>query len=287
MKIDISHMGFPPHAAKRNDVLRAVQTLLFTPSKLPVTLEDRHIEALKTAEWFDFGRVDDSDGAVSRAANDAMPFAKEWLVNLPFPVTVFRARIGLHTKPPEHTESGKILTPEDQREVFHSEFIQLLMQPTIGAAIEILSFMMLGWEYDSAMLMTHSIGHGNELRVKAGLGFKEDMAMVEYRMFLSMWLMLNARNMEHRIEEPGDKLNRARAKIGRPPLLRTTYVSAARYAEALTETVRREEGHRASPCMHLRRAHLRHLPGRDRPIPIAAMIINGPKGSEREHYRVI
>lgn len=264
-------IAFPPRAPKRDDLLRAMNNAAVGPDRQPIEIRGEYLDAMKTAEWFDFGEIDDSAGAASQLANDALPFANSRLIVLPYPKTIFRSRIGLHVK----TEGEGI---------FKSEFVQLLLQPTPKDDIEIMSFMLIGWNFDRAMLMTHALGDGQTVKVSDQYSFKGDVSKVEYRMFMSMWLILNTRNVDRRVDTPSDKLNRARMKSGKLPLQRVTYISAKQYVEAERETARAETEGRSSPRTHLRRAHLRHLV--DRIIPIHAVIVNGAQPTDRERYKV-
>lgn len=144
--------------------------------------------------------------------------------------------------------------------------------------------MVIGWNYDKSLLMLHGKMVGNLLST-SDLGSNEGACKVEGQMFLAMWLMLNTKGIHKIVTEPDSKLNKARIKTGKLPLLRNTYISANHYIEALRETVRSDNSGRASPRMHLRRAHLRHL-GLDKIVPVHAAIINGAGGLDRDKYVV-
>ena len=91
---------------------------------------------------------------------------------------------------------------------------------------------------------------------------------------------------------PDEKLNRARAKAGKPLLTSYYKVNTTEYVTALKAGSKQKTailGHHASPIPHLRRAHQRHL-GEDKVIWVRDAIVNSRHPEEfvgfRQHYRV-
>jgi hypothetical protein len=242
--------------------------------KGPFSFEPDVIRIIERAEWFDFGTLDDDKGAVSAISGDAQPFLNEGLVHLPFPETIFRARVFLRIKEP------------DSLETFGSEFVQILHQPSLDAPIEIMSMMIFGWDYDRSMMMAHGMLNKDEFSINLKVSSNSDACKAEVNMFLAMWMMLNAVNILKEVKEPDAKLNRARIKNRKPPLSRITYVRGNTFMHAMRNTLDAVPSGRASPKMHVRRAHLRHLSD-DHIIPIHSMIINGPVGEKRTKYKVM
>lgn len=81
---------------------------------------------------------------------------------------------------------------------------------------------------------------------------------------MSCLLLLATDGIEVKTVEAPERLNRQRAKAGKPAIPSHYAVKAGAYVTALNaRTVRRSEpkgGHHASPVPHLRRGHIRHLP---------------------------
>lgn len=103
-------------------------------------------------------------------------------------------------------------------------------------------------------------------------------------------VILNTKNVAATRVHIDPKLNRARAKQGKAPLRDYTVIDTQRYFAAAKETERM--GTHASPRMHIRRGHIRHLP--DKEIWINDMIVNAGREAtstaslavERDHYKV-
>jgi hypothetical protein len=104
-----------------------------------------------------------------------------------------------------------------------------------------------------------------------------------------MNVILNTKNIPKTHVDVPPKLAAARKKNGKPPLHPYTYVNAGMYERALRETTRMEKaGHRASPCMHLRRGHIRTYKASKLEVWINDMIINAEKDAvlSRKPYEV-
>jgi len=105
-------------------------------------------------------------------------------------------------------------------------------------------------------------------------------------------MLLSTRGVPVKRNAAPEKLNKARAKLGRSPIPGYWSVDATRYATALRETRRMEHedhgGTHASPRPHLRRGHVRRL-SETRTTVVRSAII-GFKGAEeanvfmRSHY---
>lgn len=227
-------------------------------------LRERALSIVRDGQWFDFGEVDLQ--AVGRATGDWRPMAQVGLIDLPFPQTVFRM---LHRRADA--------TPNN--------IVWLAEQPEKGAPISLLALFVdrerdmriayAGFSlYDKAQLQAHALSDKGALNL----------------IFFALWLILNTKGVPQEIIEPAAKLNKARARIGKPALLPYTKVDTVTYINALRETERLEAGggHHASPRPHLRRAHLRHMRS-GAIVPVMATIVNGStdlKLAQREKYVV-
>lgn len=241
------------------------QTMLFIRSQFE--------RVVKIAQWFDFGRVTSEVGYDGEGT--ANQFVHQGLFLLPYPECIFRVRLALN-------------------------------DPEVGPYEVELVFMCYTYEGRAIIVPIKVSGdHGQTLQVQlamrietsriTGAGADDTLAKVMFRIFSGLWLMLNAKNIKTDIDVPAEKLNRARAKAGKSPLSPVYRVHSAQYITALKETQRMEreptqqgQGERASPKMHLRRAHLRHIKTKDKPIAIHAMIINGGDwiAPARDRYEV-
>jgi len=253
----------PPARPVNRDTLIAGLTAGFriresiSEKLLATTLREEMIDLVGEAEWFDFGEIDEK--RLGDTWNDAMPFAKAGLVALPFPICVFRFRL--------KTAKGALDVLLLCADV---DVDRPLLATATGATISVSTFFvgstMVPYLSDFFTLC------GTHVH---SLDPKDKAAGSAAHAFLFLWLVLNTKNLDHRVFEPPDKLNKARAKNHKSPLRRVTYIDSSKYGRALDETraMERVPGTHASPRMHLRRAHLRHLKD-GRILSIHATIVN-------------
>lgn len=253
------------------------------------------LDWLDTCEWFDFGRANPDD--IREASKEAIPFVKARLIRMPFPRCAFRVRMVVNAEKLLRDDEDKPLNDIGQK---LSDFYKA------DETIEAETVLLVEQDEDDMWNLTIQIvrvaeADGSFITVVAA---SDDPDEKTRRMTLwpmmGLWLMLNTKNINRRVDVPSVKLNRARAKQGRSPLKTVTHIDASHYFTALRETRRYEAdskntgggnnppgNSRVSPRMHLRRAHLRHL-STGKVTIIHAMIINAVEGSnlKREAYKL-
>lgn len=99
-------------------------------------------------------------------------------------------------------------------------------------------------------------------------------------------MILSTKGVRRRTDEPPAKVQAKRARAGKRPLVRVTYVDTQHYIEAAANTAAR--GSHASPVPHLRRGHRRVLRS-GRAVWVRDMLVNCRSVAElpgRDHYEV-
>lgn len=252
----------------------------------------------RKAEWFDFGALEYS--TLGKAAKDALPFRLGGYMVPPYPFCMMRTRLYRN-----HPVTGV--------EAAVDALIMIASAPTANSASAVLyaatgrgieSSDAISWVFLAQDDRMDLIGIFHirakppaDPEVPKGRPYNPDVDPTSETIYDALWLILNTKGIRKTVEEPSEKLNRARVKNGKVPLQRVTRIDAAQYMRAMQETESMERGGtHASPRMHLRRAHLRHYTAdrfsetvRARPVIIDAMIINADKdvGVPRDHYEVI
>ncbi len=261
--------------ATRDGVYSALKAGLFLANneRIPFVTEfiqERLAPIISDGEWFDFGTL--KDGDLHNAHEQWKPFAREGLIDMPFPKTVFRVRYDIREKPK-----------------FEGDYLDLIFaidQPDIGGTFTVCCMILRLSKRDPIALMNLAIFSRQSLQAFA---LAHDAGALG---IFPLWLILNTKGVPKIVETPPEKLNLARVKAGKSPLKPFTRVDAQAYVTALRETERMESeggvGHHASPKPHLRRAHLRHLAS-GKIIPVMGCIVNGSdalKIAQREKYIV-
>ncbi len=228
-------------------------------------IREHLVSLIRKCQWFDFGIV--KCDRIDADQTDWRPFAERGLVELPFPETVFRVRLDV-----SDYESG-LPTGKDLLDI-------LWCARQVDGRIDLLTLFC-----DQLVSVTGlSVGGFNsktkpEMQAHA-VSFNEAESVSN--MFFAFWMILNTKNIPTKEIVPDAKLNAARVKSGKQPLLPYIAVDTESYITALRETERMESeegGAHRSPRPHLRRAHLRHL--RSGVIGSADL-----KLAERERYDV-
>lgn len=279
-------MSVPARPTHRDDLITLVEKERIKTARL---FSDTHemkqiatimLSAMEKGEWFDFGTVDVR--ALLKAVGESKDIMSARLAIPPYDECVFRFRIELGDAPVAVADTLRKMGMVTREKV-------LLI--TRDGGIDAMSCIGLDVSHEDAIVERAFIDtkegvalFGDQRRVTLGLDdTPADQSL--YVLYGALWVVLNTKNIDLRVVEPSVKLNKARTKRGKRPLQRITYVNTVQYMEASKETD--AMGSRASPRMHLRRAHLRRLPNGNQ-IVIHAMIINAHKKDaiEREHYRV-
>jgi hypothetical protein len=228
-------------------------------------------------EWFDFGLI--PNAVYESAFQDAMPFLDAGLIRLPYKSCVFRFR-------------EPVADPEGNRDDILMECLLVMVEVEQKGSEPAIACSLLSVtgdnRYELAFFLGESILDSRGIRIRNGA---DDYHARSGQSALALWLILNARGLRRTVDEPSEKLNKARLKNGKSPLKRVTHIDGASYFTALQETRRQEQqggGTHASPRTHLRRAHLRYYEGKDKPVPIPATIVNPHKGDllDREAYLI-
>lgn len=98
--------------------------------------------------------------------------------------------------------------------------------------------------------------------------------------------LLMTKGIERSVEEPSDRLIRARAKAGKPPPHRLTTIITPGMSHGPHRQGEGQGGHHGSPMPHTRRGHLRMLPG-NRPTWVRNTVVNADANiTRRNEYRV-
>lgn len=283
VQIDFQHRVFckdiplGPRVGKagptRHGILSALSGGFFLGEKeikdrqLVTFIENDAASILRDGQWFDFGVI--KYGSVG--ATDWTPFAEAGLIDLPYPLTAFRVHLDI-------ADASDVID--------HLEMVWLAKQERHGEPIEIFSMIVDALSTEPLAGAHYYKTNKSSLQAHK-LTFKDHHS----HFFFVLWLILNTKGVGQKTVEPDAKLNKARAKSGKPPIQPYVSVDAQAYVTALRETERMESGEggtHASPRPHLRRAHLRHL-RTGKIVPIMAMIVNGSAGlklAQREKYVV-
>ena len=230
-------------------------------------VRDRILPIVRDGQWFDFGRIDFD--TIMESGDDWTQFASAGLIQLPYPKTVFRAA----------TKANLFWVAEQQDRDSPLSLLSLVTNTGFVSADGARGTLSLSSHsfaaYTRASLQAHALLHKS----------------ITHDLFLVLWLILNTRGVATTTVTPPEKLQRARAKVGKQPLKPFFRVDTATYVTALTETVRMAAegvGTHASPRPHLRRAHLRHV-ANGAIVPVMATIVNGSaevRMAMREKYTV-
>lgn len=242
----------PRNPVNREELLARIDTAMpgiFTNTRLFDMLPRETVKGwVARAEWFDFGAIDDA--TLLKVAQDALPLRQHSVIWPPFPLTVFRYRqTGITAHGYDVT-----LVIVDLPTIAH-EKLDICTENTPVTT----GFMQLGFVHTRTDTTVGSVSFSRDGGRSCGTidGQEFDIARGALSVFEGLGLMLNTKNIQKRVEEPPEKLNRARVKAGKLPLRRVTRINTAQYVRALAETER--TGGHGSPRMHLRRAHLRWL----------------------------
>ncbi len=192
-------------------------------------------------------------------------------MHLPFPETVFHVRLDI-------TDMGK-----------ERDFMELIWVAREGDGTIDLLTLFVGDKATTGLAVAGFFTKTQAQMQAHALMFSQENSIGN--LFFAFWMILNTKGVPQKTVEPDVKLNKARVKNGKNPLLPYIAVDTETYITALRETERMESeggGTHRSPRPHLRRAHLRHLQS-GVIIPIQAMIVNGSadvKLAMREKYIV-
>ena len=282
----------PLKPATRESCLAAIRgsgTFAFVDKKLskdPANTAAAIADTFERGEWFDFGEIDADD--LATAATDALPFFRSGLLKPPYPLCILRVRLSDR----EEGKAVELVIVVGERERPDG--------PDSQMGTVVMSMRQNGLQREYISLLSAVVLNGTTT-FSVGDERSSRVAMWEY---LGLWIILNARGVPKVVEEPSEKLNRARSRSGKPPLKRVTRVDSTTYVRALGETKRMEgSGDRTSPRTHLRRGHLHHYrstrfsrlePGEDIMVDadgvkcrwIPPLIVNGTDPAGRTEYRV-
>jgi len=233
---------------------------------------------------FDFGVVPDS--ILRKEASRAAPLLARGLLDIPFERVLYRymfipdaaiVREG-GPIPDEMVDSdGKMLPQPYCSLIIRQPHCQWLAFDISAMPDKLKSRLNLPhsfneWEVTVSGTISAEIDEQGECRWRASKKYYAQVSAVapEYRQdaadhllggladtIASFSLLLNAKNVPHRIEEPPAKVNAKRERNNKPLLTRVTYIDGARYTTAAYNTSRGNT--HASPVPHLRRGHIRHL----------------------------
>lgn len=270
---DFDFETVPAHPSSRETFLDAFKNVRFAILNESMTLDAKGTfndcyKSFTSAEWFDFGKVHADD--IAAASMDARELFKAGLLHAPYEVCVFRARL-VHSG--TEIEVGMLIDTRD-------DSTMIMQFRSNGLRNEYISLIAGVYLKDGTIK-----GVGSKDKQQA------DFSLMLFYEYLGLWTILNARGVGKIVEEPSEKLNRARARNNKHPLKRVVRVDSARYVTALHETQRIERaggstaqgGTGRSPKMHLRRGHMRTyvhdrykgLPTDQRVKWIRPMIISG------------
>ena len=251
-------------------------------------LDDAYRTSLETyirkAEWFDFGRLSAETVAF---ANGTHELIQAGLVHPPYPISMFRACY-------EDIPDIDVL-------FLALEGPRLPMSySTVKGTHDIVLVTFRARLDETAIMTITGLGPGGV----SYYGMSDTEIQQEYasdcntavNTWLSLWHILNTKHVRKHVDIPSDKLNRARAKRGKPPLQRVTRIDTQHFSRALAETKRMENaGEKTSRRMHLRRGHWRHYTAdrfrdsvKEKPKWIEHMIINADQdAAPRSKYEVL
>jgi hypothetical protein len=212
---------------------------------------------IAAAEWFDFGRVDmtalqgqyETAEALLRADVPMPP---------PYPFSVFRYRAHNFPNFPDepHFETEEIILIVSRR-ASKADAQYMAGRPMSydppGLVAPFLFLRRFLFLTDACMLIDRCTSFGTEVA-----GLEQVSSLNTIAAYFGLWAMLNTKNIRTRVNTPHPRLQKARAKSGKPALKRVTYIDTAQFEEAARAP--HVPGHHASPRMHLRRGHLWTLP---------------------------
>jgi len=96
------------------------------------------------------------------------------------------------------------------------------------------------------------------------------LTSINYQAFIGCIGLLLTKGLRKTTTAPNPKLNAARVKAGKTPLPYVTKIDLTSYRNAGDH----KGGTHASPCAHLRRAHIRRIAKDGKLIPVAAALVN-------------
>lgn len=281
---DFDFTTVPSIPCTRDHMLAAMHSPRFalfdkSISKDPLATAEAIHDNIKLAQWFDFGRIDAD--VLADCADDAKPFIKEGLLRAPYDHCVFRMRL---TGGGDIAEVEQLILVTCLPDLPGTFGTTVLVMRTNGPRNEFLS------------LMYGVVIKGDSV-YEVGRAVK-DGSLIAFYEYAGLWSILNTRGVGKEVVVPDAKLERARARSGKPPLGKVVRVDSSRYVTALRETQHMEasgvKGDRRSPRMHLRRGHMRTfaaerfvgLKGKKRWI--RAMIVGGDieNLANRDSYEV-
>lgn len=209
-----------------------------------ILLNDLH-RSVVVGEWFDFGAFtgvpDHEVNPLKRFANDAIAACEAGFFRMPHPISIWRARFqSLQRKGIEVA----MLVVDD------GKHIRSMSGLVTGATTD-------SWEIEVVI----QIPVDDQMAWKS-LG-NADLAQESATIWRGLWLMLNTGNLPRRVDEPSEKLIRARKRAGKLPPKRVTHIDAQEYITALVGGGNRpslpQGGTHASPIAHVRRGHVHTL----------------------------
>lgn len=261
-------------------------------------------------EVFDFGVIEDA--LLKRESLRAAPLLVKGLLDLPFPRVMYRYRF----LPDAETQGETLELMSDDGHYTAQPFVTVIHRRPLGWRATDLSC--IPPTIVTKYKLPHELGHRWEVAASATVtagtnpltGQPQwktvgdrytDTEHIPANMQLDatdrllggladtitgLTLILSARGVPRRVEHPPERLNAKRAKNGRPPLPRVTYVDARYYTDAARRTD--HGGTHASPVPHLRRGHPRRLHS-GRETWVRDCIVNATSVHDierRDHYEI-
>lgn len=252
-------------------------------------------ELVNLAQWFNFGKV--SPALIEAEAYRSVDLVGTGMIRLPYPVCVFTHAYMDPLAPDCYIQSFHLVVDNMDK---HDD---IRIQDMPAGMFWITEFTMVyapgkGIYFDPRMTCMTDFSRNAAGRYEV-ISFTNTRQLTgndlidEQRRVCDpvavMVLALNTKNQKMRQVIPDEKLNKARAKQGKPAITPYTYVYMGEYLDAAKETRLMEAtGTHASPRPHLRRGHFRY---KDHPTLrrwIQPCIVNAHKGTsiERQEYRV-
>lgn len=256
--------GCPTRPVNRDDALK--RRVIFAPG---ISDESKQVYEgnlfsayLAKAEWFDFGTVNSS--IIRSLEKDASDLASEGFVRLPYDRVVFRVRIRAERQEGPDKFAEMILIWMDQDVLSPEDLAVFRERANVNEDARVSGFIVSAALEETTLYIISrgALCAGNCVVNAANENWHADSPSL----IVSLWMLLNVRNIKKRIVEPEAKYQKARARSGKPPARRVTYIDVSQYERALanTETMERK-GIGTSPVMHLRRRHW--WPRLDTPLP--------------------